>query len=543
MTKRSKRCDGLSRRIRVFILQNFATVWAVAGRIGFLAQRINSFIINTACNAAPFRPHMLSTVHDYTSWTGLTDKSWLGRALPPGDPPNDLPSIKDVTGLFAPYPEGQRECPKSTVLFPVFAQYLTDGFLRTNMTDRRRTTSNHDIDMSPLYGRTSAQTGVLRQKSDKLGEKGRLKSQMIGDEEFPRDLFKPGTVEVANEFMDGSTPILDLPLGLDEKWGADNVVPRRLFAVGGDRANATALISAMNTLWLREHNRLSGELEQRNPAWDDERVFETARNIIIVMFIKLVVEEYINHISSAAFRLRADPRVAWAAAWNKPNWMTVEFSLLYRWHSLIPERMKWGEGEVASGELGLNNSALIDAGLANAFRWASETSAAKLDLHNTAIFLERDLTVESRAIKQGRDHRLQGYNAYREMMGLPRVDGFDCMTADEARREELRRLYHHPDKVEFYVGLFAEDSGPNTPMPPLLGGMVALDAFSQALNNPLLSSQVYHEGTFTPFGMATINNTTSLADILTRNATASFPVSSDSIRITRPSWKRQFEGL
>ena len=67
----------------------------------------------------------------------------------------------------------------------------------------------------------------------------------------------------------------------------------------------------MNTLLLREHNRVAGELETRNPDWDDERVFQTARNIIIPMFIKIVVEQYINHITPAPFNLAADPQVAW----------------------------------------------------------------------------------------------------------------------------------------------------------------------------------------------------------------------------------------
>ncbi len=68
-----------------------------------------------------------------------------------------------------------------------------------------------------------------------------------------------------------------------------------------------------NTLLLREHNRLAGELEERNPGWDDTRVFETARNIVIVLFIKLVVEEYINHIASIPFPLKAYPSAAWDA--------------------------------------------------------------------------------------------------------------------------------------------------------------------------------------------------------------------------------------
>ena len=42
-----------------------------------------------------------------------------------------------------------------------------------------------------------------------------------------------------------------------------------------------AQTAMMNTLFLREHNRLAGMLAAKNPTWDDDRLFETARNIII----------------------------------------------------------------------------------------------------------------------------------------------------------------------------------------------------------------------------------------------------------------------
>ena len=83
-------------------------------------------------------------------------------------------------------------------------------------------------------------------------------------------------------------------------------------------------------------------IEANNPGWDDDAVFQTARNILIVMFIKFVVEEYINHINTSKFKIMANPKVAWEADWNRPNWMTVEFSLLYRWHSLVPSNDEMG---------------------------------------------------------------------------------------------------------------------------------------------------------------------------------------------------------
>ncbi|WP_227418139.1 peroxidase family protein [Roseitranquillus sediminis] len=542
MAERSKRCDGTVRRLRTYLLQNFEPVWHLVASVPFLARRANTYIINTACNAAAARPHPMSTRTDYTSWSSLTDRTFLGRSIPPAEPDPDLPSVEEVTKLFIPRDGRQRECSKSTLLFPVFAQYLTDGFLRTDMKDRRKTTSNHDIDLSPLYGRTPTQTSALRLKSDEPGRRGRLKSQNIEGEEFPPSLYDAGTGKLHADFVDDhGAHLLDPPLGLRDDWAFGEHSRRYLFAVGGDRANSTALVGMMNTLFLREHNRLAGELERLNPEWDDTRVFETARNIVIVLFIKIVVEEYINHISSACFRLRANPAVAWPAPWNRPNWMTVEFSLLYRWHSLIPKEMHWDGRLVDSATLLLDNSSLVQAGLANAFKWVSQTHAAKLDLHNTAIFLERDMTVESLAIRQNREQRLQGYNAYRKSMGMKVVDGFDCITEDEALRAELSTLYGHPDRVDFYVGLFAEDNGPNSPMPPLLGAMVALDAFSQALNNPLLSKQVYNARTFSEFGMEVIERTEALADIVARNPGAKSPadISAATVRMTRADWKRR----
>lgn len=539
--RRSKARDGFVRRLRVFLLQNFAPLWRAAESVPFLARRINSFMINTACNAAPMRPHPMSTLADYTSWTSLTDLSYFGRQLPPTSSPRTVPSVADATSLFIHTgPAPQVECPKSTLLFPVFAQYLTDGFLRTDPTNRSKTTSNHQIDMSPLYGRTQAQTAALRLNADDVGKRGRMKSQLINDEEFPPDLYQPGTSNLVKGFE-----VLDPPLGIDLEWAAGEHYKRRIFAVGGDRANATPMVSMLNTLLLREHNRLAGEIEARNRGWDDTRVFETTRNIVIAMYIKIVIEEYINHISAACFKLKADPSVAWAAKWNKPNGMTIEFALLYRWHSLIPENMVWNGRSVPSVKMLLDNTPIIDVGLAQGFLSTCQTNAAKLGLYNTTIFLEKFLTVESLAIQQNRDQKLDGYNAYRQCMGMNPVDSFTDMTGDSRRQNDLQRLYGSPDNVDFYVALFAEDVGTNTAMPPLLGSMVALDAFSQALTNPLLSKQVFNARTFTPFGMDMIAATSTVWDILSRNlqGKSASGLGSETVRITRKDWKRRFEGF
>src|SRR5271166_2161026 len=107
--------------------------------------------------------------------------------------------------------------------------------------------------------------------------------------------------------------------------------------MGGDRLNAQIGFAAMNTLFLREHNRICGLLRKVYQQWDDERLFQTARNINIGVLAKVVIEEYINHISPLLFRLRLEPGRFERQNWYRTNWMTIEFSLLDRWHSLVPD--------------------------------------------------------------------------------------------------------------------------------------------------------------------------------------------------------------
>lgn len=538
-------------------LEDFA-LEALTGVVGH--SDVNEFLINKLVNRGRSRPHPWSTRYDYICWAGLNDRSFNARLLPAKPYPaadalgSRRPPLADVVKLFAAAPAGQRICPKSTCLFPTFAQYLTDGFIRTmvsndpplgsGINDRRRTTSNHEIDQSPLYGRNEAQTDALRMKSPLAGKKGRLKSQMIGAEEFPPFLYGAND-KVKPEFLDAAgKPILDPPLGLDHTTPATR---KTLFAVGGDRANANPQVAMMNTLFLREHNRLAGLIENRNPAWDDERVFQIARNILIVMFIKIVVEEYINHINTSVFKFLADPKVAWKARWNKPNWMTAEFSLLYRWHSLIPQKIVWGGQSVDGKQLSLDNSRLVASGLANAFVDISANNATELGLGNSADFL---VPVEGKAIEQARLNNIATYNDYRRAMDQDPAKNFAELVgktkdpAEKARRAalaaELQRLYGNVENVEFYVGLFAEPREKNGPLPDLLLAMVAMDAFSQALTNPLLSEHVYGDPAnrilaFTAQGLVEIENTKKLKDILVRNSTG---LADRFVGMTRRDWVR-----
>lgn len=59
-------------------------------------------------------------------------------------------------------------------------------------------------------------------------------------------------------------------------------IPEHLrFAVGQEVFGLVPGLMMYATIWLREHNRVCDVLKQEHPEWDDERLFQTSRLILI----------------------------------------------------------------------------------------------------------------------------------------------------------------------------------------------------------------------------------------------------------------------
>ncbi len=65
--------------------------------------------------------------------------------------------------------------------------------------------------------------------------------------------------------------------------------------------------------------------------------------------------------------------------------------------------------------------------------------------------------------------------------------------------------------------------------------MVAVDAFSQALTNPLLTRENFNTETFSEVGMAQIQSTKSLNDIVQRNIAGESPAE-PLVTLTQKGW-------
>ncbi len=465
-----------------------------------LRRLASKLLINHYSYATSLRPRALTLESDYTTWTTLTDRRFTGRHLPPADPETiaALPAESDVNALYRR--EREIKSTDTSVWFMFFAQWFTDSFLRTSRDDFRQNTSTQEIDLCQIYGLGADQTRMLRSMSG-----GRLKSQQINGEEFPVFLFQerePGAPLAFKPEFDGLFDerfVIDTILG-----GAPDESKDSVFAVGLEHGNATIGSTILNILFLREHNRIATLLAHEYPDWDDDRLFETTRMIMIVLELKLVVEEYIRHIGPFDFAIETVPFIADDERWNRPNWIAIEFNLLYRWHSLVPDVI--GEGAGCADLAGVPEQQP-----AGHLAWAGVAGgpvlqgAGREDRAAEHTGVPGRQVVAGPPLAGGAHHRPDAPGQAALVQRLPRV--LRPAPDEELRRAHLRRgpartareaVHDDIDSLEWYVGIFAEDYPDYLMMGELLTTMVANDAFTQALSNPLLARNVFTEATFSP---------------------------------------------
>jgi prostaglandin-endoperoxide synthase 2 len=537
-------------------------ILAWASSIAWLGTLINRFATNLIASSTTPRPRPFSLwsavpapgdrsngpITDYTSWPSLTDRHFSARHLAPASAASvaALPADErdgatrwgPVTSLFARGESMQAD--RSSVLFMFFAQWFTDSVLRIDPTDRRKNTSNHDVDLCQIYGLSEQEARCLRS-----GSGGRLRSQIINGEEYPdylgerndagdwrvkeiyscldahgkvvrdKGLYPHGNTEWTKTSLAGSFPPGSLsPQQLNKRLD-------KLYATGLERGNSSVGYVSLSLIFLREHNRICQELSNIYSSWDDadERLFQTARMINICLLLKLTVEDYINHITGERL-FRLDPGFAEQQSWYRTNWIALEFDLLYRWHGLVPDELIVNGAPVEAALYRWNNELLEETGVGSIISNASSQAAGRISLGNNPFFL---MESEYQTIKMGRDFRLQSYNAYRESFGLKRLRSFSELTSNSVLARQLEALYGDIDRLELVIGLFAEDAQPGALFGSLLLTMVSYDAFTQIYTNPLLSKNIHTADSLTPYGLELIQTTNSIEALVRRNLPAGSP--------------------
>ena len=118
---------------------------------------------------------------------------------------------------------------------------------------------------------------------------------------------------------------------------------------------------------------------------------------------------------------------------------------LYRWHSLVPDHIYFGDAGMPAEHAFYRNEALLEGGLRQAFEGAASHRAGHIGLFNTPGHLMR---TEAGSLRMARTAQLAGFNDYREAFNFPRLTRFEQYSSDPLIVEGLRNVYGSVDNVE-----------------------------------------------------------------------------------------------
>ncbi|KAJ1708427.1 fatty acid oxygenase PpoC [Aspergillus flavus] len=249
--------------------------------------------------------------------------------------------------------------------------------------------------------------------------------------------------------------------------------------------------------------------EKAKKAWAkyDEDLFQTGRLITCGLYINITLYDYLRTIVNLN-RVNStwclDPRAQMEGNDPTPsglgNQCSVEFNLAYRWHSAISANdEKWTEqiyeelmGKPAKDVTVLDLKKGLGKYAMGLSKDPSERTFAHLKRQEDGTFKDEELVsilanaiedvagsfgarnvpkclraVEIMGIEQARSWNVGSLNEFRKFFDLKPYERFEDINSDEEVVEALRHLYGHPDYVELYPGIVAEDA--KQPMVPGVG--------------------------------------------------------------------------
>ncbi|MDG1541673.1 MAG: peroxidase family protein, partial [Candidatus Thalassarchaeaceae archaeon] len=241
------------------------------------------------------------------------------------------------------------------------------------------------------------------------------------------------------------------------------------FVAGDGRANEHVALLSMHTLFVREHNRLAGEILDRNPDWSDEQIYQYARHINIGLIESITYNEFLPSLGIElddyeGYNSTIDPSIS-------NEFATVAFrmghsqigSTMFR---LNETRMPSAQGHLTLREGFFDVSPITEGGgIAPILRGL----AYNVQPENDLMFVD-DLRnqmfgppgaggMDLCAIdtQRGRDHGIPDFNTVREAFGLARYTNWSDFTSDNATIEALNSTYPDVDSVDAFIGMLAED--------------------------------------------------------------------------------------
>ncbi|TVQ32896.1 MAG: peroxiredoxin [Phycisphaeraceae bacterium] len=282
-------------------------------------------------------------------------------------------------------------------------------------------------------------------------------------------------------------------MGLPNDIGPMGGDPADFFVAGDVRANEQSGLTAMHTLWVREHNRWADQIASSNPGWNDEQVYQRARKIVGAQIQKITYEDWIPALMGDG-QLSAysgyDPDVN---AGVSNIFAHAAFRVGHTMLSPTLARLDESLNVIPEGNLDLRDAffdpgrILNEGGIDPILRGLSWQAAQEIDtaiVDDVRNFLfgppgAGGFDLAALNIQRGRDHGLPDYNTVRTEFGLAPVSDFSDITSDPDIVNGLASVYTDVNEIDPWVGLLAEDHVPGASIGETLIA-VLLDQFERS---------------------------------------------------------------
>lgn len=88
-----------------------------------------------------------------------------------------------------------------------------------------------------------------------------------------------------------------LPVSTDPNDGCNeaamNAKGKYCFESGDTRSNENLHLTSMHLIWARHHNNIANNLEELNPDWDDEIIFQESKKILAAQLQHITYNEFL----------------------------------------------------------------------------------------------------------------------------------------------------------------------------------------------------------------------------------------------------------
>lgn len=312
-----------------------------------------------------------------------------------------------------------------------------------------------------------------------------------------------------------------------------------LFLAGDVRANEQVGLTAMHTLFLREHNRLAAEIAANNPALTGEQIYQEARRIVGALVQVITYNEFLPALLGPG---ALHPYQGYR--WSVSPAITNEFSTaVYRFgHSALSStllRLDAAGNAIPEGHLPLRDAffrpdRLVDeGGIEPILRGLASQACAPIDtelVDDVRDFLfgppgAGGFDLASLNIQRGRDHGLASYNDARWALGFQPAASFADISSDPVVQARLASVYADVEEVDLWVGTLAED--------PVNGGhlgSMAVTVIAMQFAALRDGDRYFYLAAMSPQEIADIESTT-LADVIRRNTSIDTEISDDVFHV------------